>query len=323
VKRRLDPAAPAEELFPGCLRITLPDPFVPHVTCAFLLNGPEGPWLLDAGADTEASSAALAAKLEAAGTCRADVRGVLLTHTHLDHAGGLLRWRPPSLAAHARAVAEMRNFEPRSSRGPAALRRMGVPEAELTTLAPHGEPVGGTPFAEIPVAHVLCGSEGAFAPLPGWRWILAEGHAPGHLMLYNQGERGLLVGDQFLARWKTPYQISAPDEDSFGSYLASIDGALALEPKSIFSSHTEVVRPADRWLRERRQELEAHLGRLLDAVAAGACTAYEALDATYQAAPRGGLRVLLLREQLAMLRHLTARGVIRRTMENGVERFST
>jgi len=36
---KLDPAAPPERLFDGCWRISLPDPFIPHVTSAYLLDG--------------------------------------------------------------------------------------------------------------------------------------------------------------------------------------------------------------------------------------------------------------------------------------------
>lgn len=32
----------AERLFAGCRRLALPDPFLPHVTAVFLLEGPVG-----------------------------------------------------------------------------------------------------------------------------------------------------------------------------------------------------------------------------------------------------------------------------------------
>ncbi|MFQ5745910.1 MAG: MBL fold metallo-hydrolase [Gemmatimonadota bacterium] len=320
---RLDPAAPPAPLFDGCWRVTLPDPFVPGVTSAFVLEGPGESWLFDAGADTAASGAALEAKLELAGHPRDRIAGVVLSHTHLDHAGGLLRWRPPRIAAHENAVREMRRRTPVSSRGPSALRRMGAPEAEILRLAPNGEPVGGRPFAKLPVEPVLAGESG---PVPGdlasWTWLLAEGHAPGHLALFHDPSRSLLAADQFLARWKTPIMISDPEFDAFGAYLGSIDAALALGTETIYASHTIALRPAGRWLRERRAHLEATLERLEAAVRGGARTAWDVVLALYPEAPEGGLRVLFLREQLAMLRHLAFRGVLVRAEADGVERFA-
>lgn len=320
---RLDPTAEPERLFSGCWRLTLPDPFVPRVTSAFVLEGSADPWLFDAGADTAESESALRHKLTLAGFERDRVAGVLLSHTHLDHAGGLLRWRPQRVAAHERAVSEMRRRTPLSSRGPSALRRMGVPETEIRRLAPHGEPVGGQPFADLPVAEVLTGQGGA-APgtLEEWTWHLAEGHAPGHVMLFHGPSRSLLVGDQFLGRWKTPVTVSDPEEDSFGAYLLSLEKALALGPDVIYSSHTIGLRPAGPWLRERRDHFDAALTRLNEAVREGAKTAWEAVGSLYPAAPDGGLRVLFLREQLAMLRHLAFSGVLSRAEEVGVERFA-
>jgi hypothetical protein len=43
----------------------------------------------------------------------------------------------------------------------------------------------------------------------------------------------------------------------------------------------------------------------------------------YPRVPEGGLRVLFLREQLAVLRHLAARGEVKRETVDGVEVFLT
>jgi glyoxylase-like metal-dependent hydrolase (beta-lactamase superfamily II) len=216
----------------------------------------------------------------------------------------------------------MRNLEPVSSRGQVALRSMGVPAAVAGDLAPDEEPVGGTPFVETRVSREVSGSAGAVPGAGGWRWILAEGHAPGHLMLFHPEDRLLLVADQFLLRWKTPIRISDPDEDSFGLYLDSLEQALRLEPRIVCSSHTTVIRPAIPWLEERRGALERQLARTFDLVESGSATAWDVVTAGGGHRPSGGLLILYLRERLAMLRHLAATGRLVRELDDGVERFS-
>lgn len=304
------------------MRLPLPDPFVPGVTSVFLLASPAGdrPWLLDSGADMPESTAELETKLEPLGLAPQDAEGVVLSHTHLDHSGGLLRWTPARLLAHEHAVAEMRNREPASSRGRTALRRMGVPLAVAEELAPEAEPVGDAPLAELPVSDPVTGGEGPVPGCEGWRWILAEGHAPGHLMLFHEADRLLLSADQFLLKWKSPLRISDPEEDSFGLYLSSLEGAIALAPDTVCSSHTIAVRPGVPYLEERKASLLRQLERTSKAVDAGARSAWDVV-AVGERRPSGGLLILFLRERFAMLRHLASTGVVVRSVTAGVETF--
>ena len=263
----LDPDAAPERIAPGCLRIALPDPFVPGVTAVFLLAN-DTPVLVDAGAGTDECERALRERLGGLGHTMADL-AMILTHSHLDHAGGLLRASPRELTVHARAAAEMRDREPRSSRGPAALRVMGLDEAAIVELAPGGEPVGDAPLADVKIDRELEGPAGELPGAPGWRWILAEGHAPGHLMLYDATSRTLIAADQFLQKWKTPLIVSDPEFDSFGAYLDSVEAALALDPRRICSSHTETIEDAGSWLADTRDSLRKRRDRVAEAVRGG------------------------------------------------------
>lgn len=320
----LDPEAGPEEIAPGCVRITLPDPFVPGVTAVFLIGDPSAPVLLDAGAGTDECEAALRDQLAGLGHAVADLP-MILSHSHLDHAGGLLRATPGELTVHARAGAEMRDAEPRSSRGPIALRRMGVDEATIAEFAPHGEPVGDAPLADVPIDRTLEGPAGDVPGAPGWRWLLAEGHAPGHLMLFDTTSRTLLAADQFLQKWKTPLIVSDPGFDSFGAYVESIEAARRLEPVRICSSHTQTIEDAAGWLADLQRSLERRRERVADIVAersgAAGLSAEDVLADLYPAASRGPLRIVFLREILAMLRHLAFEGSLERETAEGVERF--
>jgi glyoxylase-like metal-dependent hydrolase (beta-lactamase superfamily II) len=322
--KKLDPTGPSEQISPRCRRIPLPDPFVPGVTSVFVLDSETGapPWLLDSGADMPESEAKLRAGLEPLAVTPETASGVVLSHTHLDHAGGLLRWQPARLLVHQNAAKEMRNLRPSSSRGRTALRLMGLPADLVRELAPEREPVGGTPFARTRVSDSVSGPDGSIPDSGGWWWILAEGHAPGHLMVFHPEDRVLLAADQFLYRWKTPIRISDPEEDSFGLYMDSLDRALGLDPLIVCSSHTGAVQPAIPFLEDRRGVLLRQLDRTLEAVRNGSATTWEVVTDGVDRVPRGGLLILLLRERLAMLRHLAAGGAVVRRLQDGVERFS-
>jgi glyoxylase-like metal-dependent hydrolase (beta-lactamase superfamily II) len=199
---------------------------------------------------------------------------------------------------------------------------MGVAEETIRELAPGGEPVHGTPFADTHVAHSLSGSIGELPESDGWQWLLAEGHAPGHLMLFDPATRTLLAGDQFLRIWKTPLIISDPDFDSLGAYLGSIRMSRELDPIRICSSHMKTMDNPVEWLEDAEASINRRLARVAEAMQSGAHTAEEVLVTLYPKARQGPLRIVFLRELLAMLRHLVVQGVALRTVEEGVERFS-
>lgn len=316
----LDPTGGPERVAEGCVRIPLPDPFVPGVTSVFVIGPAESPWLMDVGADTPECEAALREKLSTLGLAPETSR-VILSHTHLDHAGGLQRFVPRELTAHRYAIDEMREFEPRSSRGPKALRQMGLGTEAIAELAAGGEPVHGTPFVDTPVQRALEGDAGELPDSGGWRWLLAEGHAPGHLMLFDPVTRTLLAADQFLRSWKTPLIVSDPEFDSLGAYLGSIQAARELDPARICSSHMKTMDDPARWLDNTADSIANRLDKVASAMETGAATAEEVLTSLYPRTGRGPLRIVFLREHLAMLRHLVVLGLARRTIEDGVELF--
>ena len=81
---------------PGLWVLPLPLPAPPHEVLVYVLQSDAGPYLVDAGWDTEEAWDALRAGLEAIGTRVEDVQGVLVTHSHIDHYGLAPRIRAAS-----------------------------------------------------------------------------------------------------------------------------------------------------------------------------------------------------------------------------------
>jgi glyoxylase-like metal-dependent hydrolase (beta-lactamase superfamily II) len=247
-----------------------------------------GSWLVDTGAATLESVESLGAALDEELGPGGMPDGVVLTHSHLDHAGGLEALGSEVAVAH-RETADLY-------------------EADERTPC-------GQPFRTVE------GKAGSLPDLPGWEWVLGEGHAPGHLMPWHPASGTLLAIDQFLLGLKTPLRIADPSEDSFGSYLATLDRVEELEPVVMHSSHTEPIGQPAAWLDRERRRLRRQLARARLAVREGARTAEAVTERTYGSIPGPGARQLLLREKLAALRHLASRGEIRRVWVDGQESF--
>lgn len=323
----LTPDAPPEEILPGCWRLALPDPYPPGVVCVFLLDDGRSRWLADAGPPGEGPGSALDRGLSAVGGGREELDGVLLSHVHLDHVGGLRGWRPPRLTLHGEAARALEASDPGdgdgTERAEALLRRMGVPGRRVPCYRRYREPRDPELAGRLRADRLLEGDAGTLPELRGWRWIRVGGHAPGHLLLHHPESRHLLAFDQFMGRLKTPLDLEDPAADPWGDYLASLERTAALEPEVLHPGHAGPIRPAVPWLERRRRTLERQLQRVGDALERGAETAWEATARIYPGADeRGpGRQALLLREVLAALRHLAATDRARRDTVEGVERY--
>lgn len=315
-----EPGAPPRSLFTACRRIPLPDPYPPGVVCVFLLDTPEGPWLVDAGPPGPRPHDALRAGLAACRVDAGDVRGMVLTHAHLDHVGGLGDRRPPRIVAHEEAAVALRAAGDRRGRDRTeeVLRRAGVPGDEVPELVGYREPVDPELSGDLSVTTRLEGEEGDLPWGGGWRWLRVRGHAPGHLLLRAPVGGHLLVGDQFLLRLKTPYEVYDADRDPVGDYLESLRRVAGFAPRCLHSSHTGSIEPAGPWIRGRRESIEGQLERIGASLEAGD-TAREVLDRVYPRGLEPGRRALLLREVLALLRHLAAEGSAERRREGDAE----
>ncbi len=276
-----------EPVAAGCRRAVVPSPWPPHSVAVFLIES-SGDWLVDTGAGSDESVEALREALSGALGPGREPDGVILTHSHLDHAGGLEALSSAVVIAHQDAAAAF----------------------EVDERTP-----SGLPFATV---------QGMSGPVPGvpeWEWVMGGGHAPGHLLLWQPESGTLLAGDQFLHGLKTPLRIADPAEDSFGAYLDTLDRVAFLRPAIVLNSHTDPIAEPAAWLDRERRRLTRQLDRTRKAVRAGARTAEEVTDRTYGSIPGPGARQLLLREKLAALRHLASEGEIRRYLADGQESF--
>jgi glyoxylase-like metal-dependent hydrolase (beta-lactamase superfamily II) len=172
-----------------------------------LLRGPRT-ILIDPGLPLQNDPALRA--LEARGLSAADIDLVVLTHGHLDHAGG---------CASVVAPVVVHEFE---------------------TASPHWPLVGG--LLELLPLERLTGEGGELAP--GLEWALTPGHCAGHISLCcdTQLGRAVLCGDT-IGPGRAEFEAMAPSGAAAPTLLASWRRVRAWEPDVIVAGHLPPFAP--------------------------------------------------------------------------------
>ncbi len=118
---------------------------------------------------------------------------IILTHGHFDHVGALPYladyWQAPIFAHKL----ELPYLTGRSAYPPPDPAVGGGAMAFLSRLYPRG------PYDFRPRIHPLP-EDGTVPGMPGWRWVHTPGHAPGHVSLFRDSDRALIVGDAFVTQ---------------------------------------------------------------------------------------------------------------------------
>lgn len=152
------------------------------------INTPDGGWtLIDTGLHLSSSKIKKWAQ-EQFGAERP--RAIILTHGHFDHTGtaeDLVKdWNAP-VYAH---VDELKYLTGAVKYPPPDPTVGGGLMAVLSPLYPRTSADLSGKVQALP-------ADGSVPTLPGWRWIHTPGHADGHVSLFREQDRVLIVGDAF------------------------------------------------------------------------------------------------------------------------------
>jgi glyoxylase-like metal-dependent hydrolase (beta-lactamase superfamily II) len=266
---------PAEQLASDLwsIPVTIPNNPLRYVNCYAFGTG-AGLVLLDTGWASEESWQALTAGLAVAGAAVTDIRGVLISHLHLDHSGlaGRIRqesgaWVAMHPAEHA-AIArpDYRDAALAVRKEAEFLRALGATAAEAEDVVETEEEFA--PFCSVALPDREL-ADGDLADVPGWRLraVHTPGHTPGHLCFADERARRLFAGDHILPRITPNVSVQRADPvDPLHDYLRSLDRVRPMDVDEVLPAHEWRFRG----LAERAEAISAHherrLAELLSAI---------------------------------------------------------
>jgi glyoxylase-like metal-dependent hydrolase (beta-lactamase superfamily II) len=198
--------------------------------------------------------------LAAKGLAPEQVDYVILTHVHLDHAGGAgqLMARCPNavLTVHPRGARHM--IDP--SRLLAATVEVYGAQA---TRRMYGE------VLPVPAARVMETPEGASVSLAGRElsFLDAPGHARHHVLVRDAGSGDIFVGDSFGLSYREldrdgmqfSFTTTSPAQFDPPALQRTIDRILALEPQAVYVTHFGRLRDLRRLAGDLHRLIEAHV----------------------------------------------------------------
>jgi glyoxylase-like metal-dependent hydrolase (beta-lactamase superfamily II) len=204
-----------------------------YQTCSYMVRTTEGLVLIDAGMSSDGAD--VEAGLKAAHARPADIRAILLTHWHNDHAAG-------AHAAHALSEAPVyyHQEDERFFMGAAGARGIRgwisdlIPEWGLLVLA-KGLLGEATPRA-VAAQHFV--RDGATV-LDAFEVIETPGHTPGHVSYFYRPERALFAGDALAVIGSRIRFMARPVTLDLQSARRSMEKCLSLNPQIVCPGHRE------------------------------------------------------------------------------------
>lgn len=200
------------------------------LVAAYLLPSADGYALIETGPTT--CRPALLRGLARAGVGAREVREVLVTHIHLDHAGGMgaLAAELPEATFYAHELGVAHLVDP--TRLIASARRAWGPAAD---------PLWGA-IAPVPAGRLRALRGGERIPLRDGelRVVATPGHARHHLSFFDTALRGVFTGDSAGVRLERSDRIRPavpPPDLDLELLFASLEEMGRLEPKRILYSH--------------------------------------------------------------------------------------
>ena len=233
------------------------------VISASWIDGPE-PAIVDPGPST--SLGGLEDGLAELGVGLSDLRHVLLTHVHLDHAGGTghLVSRLPHLEVHVHADGAPHMADPerlvastRRTFGEAHDRLWGDVEPVPAECIRPWEPAGRGP---------------ASVPVPGVRAFATPGHIAHHVSYLAEADGTFVAGDALgviLAPGAPSYPPTPPPSVDVPAWLETLDVLESVDPDAFGVSHFGIHDDFSGRLSEMRKRLSALRDRVEAALVSG------------------------------------------------------
>jgi glyoxylase-like metal-dependent hydrolase (beta-lactamase superfamily II) len=331
---RLSPPEPgtltpvAEGLY--WLRMPLPME-LDHINL-WLLEHQGGFVLIDTGLAYEAARNAWAL-LEERVLASKPLRLIVVTHLHPDHAGlaawlqarhGVPVWTSGETERQMRELFEPATVD-RLAERLAFFRSHGLADVESLAPSLSGERYRGVVSGVPQIAHHPRDAEQVTWDTGTWRWLATDGHAMGHLCLYEPTRQVLITGDQILPTISPNVSLNgwSADANPLDSYLRSLERLGGLDPATlVLPSHGRPFHGLQARARELRDHHGKHLQQLLEACREPRA-ASETLRVLFRRQLTGFHQILAMGEAIAHLEYLRIQGrLVRLSDARGIIRYA-
>lgn len=262
------------------LLLKIPTPYPVGRINVYYLDGPE-PTLVDTGVYSSVSLEAIEEQLRAHGRRLADVRHILVTHGHYDHAGAALhlsRRCGATLYLHRQSTLLTRPQPASEDALITFLARCGIPRATLEKAFANFH--AGQRFADLgtePLAvHRLNGDECLSIAGREWRIVATPGHSPDHLCFYDLATGNLFCGDLLLSHITPNPLLNLDPENGYRRtpslihYLESLAKLDAIEIAAGFPGHGPVIPDVAALIADTRIFVAEREAKFLEKIRAGA-----------------------------------------------------
>ena len=242
----------------------------PRIIASALLVGPDGVTIVDPGPTS--CLPVLEQGLRDRGLTLRDVRALLLTHIHLDHAGaaGTIVERVPAVRVYVHEVGAPHMIDP--AKLLASARRLHGDQMEALWGA----------FLALPVSSVTALAGGERLNLAGTsiRVAYTPGHAKHHVSYLDEATGMAYVGDTAGVRISGDYVLvpTPPPDIDLETWHTSVNLIDQWQPVSLFLTHFGPVTPARAHLARVHERLEDARAAFDASVRAGS-TDKERIDA--------------------------------------------
>ena len=310
------------EVATGVFELRLPIPWEDEFVNVFLLAGDGHVDLIDCGMNSAASIDTIRRAVRSVGGEGARVRRLLITHIHPDHygaAGILTAEDGAELCLHRLEVPLVHprylDLEQLIQEVGDYLTRNGVPDAVAEELSNSSRGLRDFVTPAEPALQL----DGAETLELGGRELRVEwtpGHSPGHVCLYDAGQRVLFAGDTLLPKISPNIGLhpqSTPNP--LDEFLESLDRLLALEPRLVLPAHGRPFDDAQGRVAELRRHHLRRKDQIVELVGEGEVTAWALAIELWGDRPHFFEKRLALQEALAHLQSLAVENRLQKLAE--------
>jgi len=320
------------DIIDGVHRIEVPTPFPVGSVNSYLIEG-SPLTLIDTGPKTSKSLTAIQQGLQALSYDLSDIEQILLTHSHVDHAGLIsqfVRRRlqiqniPPEVWVHEKDAEAVINYERYMERYTAAFVRLtmasGVLQSETTIPTPENRTEFFKKIGEsVPTAHTFRDGATFKTGIGELTAVWTPGHSPGSTCFACDEKQIIFSGDHILGDISSNPSISFDDSERIGmiTYFESLDCLESRAGYLALPGHRGPIRDIKSRIAGLRAEYVEKLQKAASSLTKDPRTVYEISRIVYGDYDTQSL-VLALAESRDLLRILETRNQAKLLNREGV-----